>query len=70
MSDRARQLCRKTHGRVLPGNYNHVLLAELLHLQSIGWKTIAKEQIADVIQKIRVLMDDAVRYISVDDQVS
>jgi hypothetical protein len=61
---------RKTRGRELPGNYNHVLLAELFHHQSKGWKTIAKEHVADVLQKVRVFMDDAVQYISVDDQVS
>lgn len=70
MSDQAGQLYRKTRGRELPGNYNHVLLAELFHHQSKNWNTIAKAHVADVLQKVRLFMDDAVQYISVDDQVS
>jgi hypothetical protein len=54
----------------LPVNYNHVLLAELFHYQSKGWKTIAKDHASDVLQKVKVFMNDAVQYISVDEQVS
>ena len=54
----------------MPGNYNHVLLAELFHYQSRGWRTIAKEHVADVFQKVKVFMNDAVQYVSVHELVS
>lgn len=64
------QLYRKTRGRELPGNYNHVLLAELFHYQSKRWEDIASEHLADIFGKVKQFVEDAVRYVSFDDQVS
>lgn len=64
------QLYRKTRGRELPSNYNHVLLAELFYYQSKRWKDIASEHLAGIFDKVKLFVEDAVQYISVDDQVS
>ena len=61
---------RKTRGRELTGNYNHVLLAELFHFQSRRWKAIASEHLAGIFDKVRLFVRDAVQYVSVDDHVS
>ncbi|KAK3612992.1 hypothetical protein LTR56_027569, partial [Elasticomyces elasticus] len=64
------KLYRKTRGRELPGNYNHVLLTELFHHQSKKWNVMAKEHLADVFESLSASVRAAVRYVSADDQVS
>ncbi|CCF45427.1 vacuolar sorting protein VPS1 [Colletotrichum higginsianum] len=39
----------QTRGRELPGNYNHVLLAELFHEQSSPWRKIAENHVSEVV---------------------
>ncbi|KAK2058613.1 hypothetical protein LY76DRAFT_654818 [Colletotrichum caudatum] len=41
----------QTRGRELPGNYSHVLLAELFHEQSGPWRQIAEDHLSGVIDK-------------------
>ena len=60
----------KTSGRELPRNYNHVLLAELFPYHSKEWRNIAIDHLADIFGKVKEFLDNAVHYISVDDQVS
>ncbi|TDZ34310.1 Interferon-induced GTP-binding protein Mx1 [Colletotrichum spinosum] len=41
-----------TRGRELPGNYNHVLLAELFHEQSSPWRDIAEQHVSTVVERV------------------
>ncbi|KAK2035912.1 vacuolar sorting protein VPS1 [Colletotrichum somersetense] len=42
----------QTRGRELPGNYSHVLLAELFHEQSGPWRQIAEDHLSGVINSV------------------
>ncbi|WQF84839.1 Putative dynamin stalk domain, GTPase effector domain-containing protein [Colletotrichum destructivum] len=42
----------QTRGRELPGNYNHVLLAELFHEQSSPWRKIAENHVSEVVDEV------------------
>ncbi|KAK1996184.1 vacuolar sorting protein VPS1 [Colletotrichum falcatum] len=42
----------QTRGRELPGNYSHVLLAELFHEQSGPWRQIAEDHISGVVDSV------------------
>ncbi|EKG13721.1 hypothetical protein MPH_09187 [Macrophomina phaseolina MS6] len=42
----------RTRGRELPGNYNHLLLAELFQEQSSPWENIARKHVAKVIELV------------------
>ncbi|EQB51852.1 hypothetical protein CGLO_08572 [Colletotrichum gloeosporioides Cg-14] len=42
----------QTRGRELPGNYNHVLLAELFHEQSSPWRDIAERHVSTVFDRV------------------
>ncbi|TIC93552.1 Interferon-induced GTP-binding protein Mx3 [Colletotrichum higginsianum] len=42
----------QTRGRELPGNYNHVLLAELFHEQSSPWRKIAENHVSEVVDGV------------------
>ncbi|KYG40913.1 hypothetical protein M433DRAFT_159716 [Acidomyces richmondensis BFW] len=64
------KLYRNTRGRELPGNYNHVLLAELFHYQSKRWKAIASEHLASMFDQVKLFVQDAVRCVAADDHVS
>lgn len=64
------QLYKKTRGRELPGNYNHVLLTELFHCQSKRWKSIALNHLANVFGNVKLFVRDAVEHISLNEHVS
>ncbi|KAK3047170.1 hypothetical protein LTR09_011372 [Extremus antarcticus] len=64
------KLYRRTRGRELPGNYNHVLLAELFHFQSERWKIIAYEHLTAVFDQVRLFVEDVVQHITTDGSVS
>lgn len=64
------QLYRRTRGQELPGNYNHVLLAELFHYQSRNWKPIASEHLTAVFDQVKLFVKDAVQHITTDENVS
>ncbi|KAK1638439.1 vacuolar sorting protein VPS1 [Colletotrichum phormii] len=44
-----RQTYVETRGRELPGNYNHILLAELFHEHSSPWRNLAQEHVSTVL---------------------
>ncbi|KAF9876541.1 dynamin [Colletotrichum karsti] len=51
---------RDTRGRELPGNYNHILLAELFHEQSSPWRSIAESHLDAVSHSISKWVHQAV----------
>ncbi|KAK2031929.1 vacuolar sorting protein VPS1 [Colletotrichum zoysiae] len=52
----------QTRGRELPGNYSHVLLAELFHEQSGPWRQIAEDHLSGVIDSLRKILLDEKRH--------
>ncbi|KAJ0163639.1 Interferon-induced GTP-binding protein Mx2 [Colletotrichum tanaceti] len=50
----------QTRGRELPGNYNHVLLAELFHEQSSPWRKIAENHVSEVVDGVCKWINQAV----------
>ena len=59
----------ESRGKELPGNYNHVLLTDLFHLQSSRWLSIAEEHAEKVAQKIATYVNGALKYLIVDERV-
>ena len=53
----------------VPGNYNHVLLAELFHFQSRRWKVMASEHIQAVFRQLRVFIESLANHISDEDRI-
>lgn len=53
----------RTRGRELPGNYNHVLLAELYHEQSSRWAGIAENHIAKLFEITTDFVDGAMDHV-------
>ncbi|TLS21024.1 uncharacterized protein PpBr36_10767 [Pyricularia pennisetigena] len=58
-----------TRGRELPGNYNHVLLAELFMEQSSRWLPIAKTHVESVIATVTRWLQDAARMVLPEDKI-
>ncbi|KAK1961982.1 vacuolar sorting protein VPS1 [Colletotrichum sublineola] len=62
----------QTRGRELPGNYGHVLLAELFHEQSGPWRQIAEDHISAVLdgrlEKCRTCAFEELRKILLDEE--
>ncbi|KAF6817471.1 dynamin [Colletotrichum sojae] len=50
----------QTRGRELPGNYNHVLLAELFHEQSSPWRKIAESHVSGVLDEVSRWVHNAI----------
>ncbi|KAH9235872.1 hypothetical protein K456DRAFT_1944452 [Colletotrichum gloeosporioides 23] len=48
-----------TRGRELPGNYNHVLLAELFHEQSSPWHDLAERHVSTVFDRVSKWLEDS-----------
>lgn len=63
------QLYRRTRGRELPGNYNHVLLAELFRYQSKRWKIIASQHLTAIFDQVRFFVENVVQHITRDNNV-
>ncbi|KAG4429202.1 hypothetical protein IFR05_015315 [Cadophora sp. M221] len=53
----------RTRGRELPGNYNHVLLAELYHEQSSRWAGIAENHITKLFEITADFVDGAINHV-------
>ncbi|CAI0646869.1 unnamed protein product, partial [Colletotrichum noveboracense] len=49
-----------TRGRELPGNYNHVLLAELFHEQSSPWHDLAERHVSTVFDRVSKWVHQAI----------
>ncbi|TKA82208.1 hypothetical protein B0A55_07509, partial [Friedmanniomyces simplex] len=64
-----RKLYLMTRGRELPGNYNHVLLTELFHQQSVLWQRIATEHVEHVQDTIGTFVNKAMAHLRVEEQV-
>ncbi|KAK0891539.1 hypothetical protein LTR57_024750 [Friedmanniomyces endolithicus] len=64
-----RKLYLMTRGRELPGNYNHVLLTELFHQQSVLWQRIATEHVEHVQDTIGTFVNKAIAHLRVEEQV-
>ncbi|KAK7701998.1 hypothetical protein SLS57_011513 [Botryosphaeria dothidea] len=47
-----KQVYMRTRGRELPGNYNHLLLAELFREQSSPWENIARKHVGKVTELV------------------
>ncbi|KAK9790466.1 putative GED domain-containing protein [Seiridium cardinale] len=58
-----------TRGRELPGNYNHVLLAELFHEQSSRWPDIARRHIDTVWKVVDGWVGEALSLIVAEEDV-
>ncbi|PVH71731.1 putative dynamin GTPase [Cadophora sp. DSE1049] len=53
----------RTRGRELPGNYNHVLLAELYHEQSSRWEGIAENHVTKLFNITTDFVDGAMDHV-------
>jgi len=59
----------ESRGKELPGNYNHVLLTHLYHIQSSRWLSIAEEHAEKVAQEITAYINGALNYPVADECV-
>ncbi|GKT63428.1 dynamin family protein [Colletotrichum tofieldiae] len=60
---------RRTRGRELPGNYNHVLLAELFHEHSSPWRKIAEDHVSEVVDSVCKWVHQAVSRLFCEDRL-
>ncbi|KXH48688.1 vacuolar sorting protein VPS1 [Colletotrichum simmondsii] len=60
----------KTRGRELPGNYNHILLAELFHEHSSPWRNLAKDHVSTVLECVSKWIREAVSSLFHEDRLS
>ncbi|KAL4907042.1 P-loop containing nucleoside triphosphate hydrolase protein [Aspergillus multicolor] len=60
---------KQTRGRELPGNYNHSLLAELFHSQSIRWGKIARDHLNAVAALVSSFLQAALEFVIKDAKV-
>ncbi|RFU28102.1 hypothetical protein B7463_g8219, partial [Scytalidium lignicola] len=58
-----------TRGKELPGNYNHVLLSELFHIQSSRWREIAEDHVTTLFEEIKSFVRAALAHVAKDEQV-
>ena len=63
------QIYTNSRGKELPGNYNHVLLSELFHIQSCRWRQIAEVHLVVICDEITAFVKAALKHITKDDQV-
>jgi hypothetical protein len=59
----------RTRGRELPGNYNHVLLAELFHFQSKRWKQLAADHIDLVYNELKSFVTVLAKHITHEEKI-
>jgi len=64
------QMYSHTRGRELPGNYNHVLLAELFHFQSKRWKQMAGDHIKLIHRALKSFITALLEHITDEEQIS
>jgi hypothetical protein len=58
-----------SRGKELPGNYNHILLTKLFHVQSSMWHIIAEEHLETVYMEISGFASAVRRYLIRDEHV-
>ncbi|USW56731.1 Putative dynamin stalk domain, P-loop containing nucleoside triphosphate hydrolase [Septoria linicola] len=58
------QVYTRTRGRELPGDYNHIFLAELYHQQSSRWGSIAEQHVERVHDSVVAFVRSAVEFIT------
>ena len=63
------QIYINSRGRELPGNYNHVLMSELFHIQSSRWYTIANDHMTTLYGEIKAFMKAVLNHITRDGQI-
>ncbi|KAJ5111785.1 dynamin GTPase [Penicillium alfredii] len=64
-----KQVYHRTRGRELPGNYNHALLAELFHSQSMRWGKIARGHVDAVANLVSTFLQAAMKFVIKDTKV-
>ncbi|KAL2782750.1 dynamin GTPase [Aspergillus keveii] len=64
-----KQVYQRTRGRELPGNYNHSLLAELFHSQSVRWGKIARDHLNAVAALVSSFLQAAGEFVIKDTKV-
>ncbi|KAL4863924.1 hypothetical protein BDV12DRAFT_201641 [Aspergillus spectabilis] len=64
-----KEVYHRTRGRELPGNYNHALLAELFHSQSMNWGKIAREHVDAVANLVSTFLQAALKFVIKDIKV-
>ncbi|KAL3475553.1 dynamin GTPase [Aspergillus californicus] len=63
------EVYQRTRGRELPGNYNHSLLAELFHSQSVRWGKIARDHLDAVAALVSSFLQAALEFVIKDTRV-
>lgn len=63
------QTYTQTRGRELPGNYNHILLAELFHEHSGPWRDLAKDHVSTVLDCVSKWIREAVATLVREDRL-
>jgi hypothetical protein len=58
-----------TRGRELPGNYNHVLLAELFHFQSKRWKQMAGDHVKLIHKALKSFITALLEHTTDEEQI-
>ncbi|KAJ6030948.1 dynamin GTPase [Penicillium canescens] len=64
-----KQVYYRTRGRELPGNYNHALLAELFHSQSMRWGKIARDHVDAVANLVFSFLQATLKFVIKDTKV-
>ncbi|KAL2875223.1 hypothetical protein SGCOL_009658 [Colletotrichum sp. CLE4] len=64
-----RQTYVRTRGRELPGNYNHILLAELFHEHSSPWRHLAREHVSTILECVSIWIREAVSTLFHEDRL-
>ncbi|UQC86680.1 vacuolar sorting protein VPS1 [Colletotrichum lupini] len=64
-----RETYTQTRGRELPGNYNHILLAELFHEHSSPWRDLAKDHVSTVVECVSKWIREAVATLVHEDRL-
>ncbi|OMP85166.1 Interferon-induced GTP-binding protein Mx [Diplodia seriata] len=59
----------RTRGRELPGNYNHLLLAELFQEQSSPWESIARKHVCEINDLVQRFVNKVLDKIVTEDHV-
>ena len=63
------QIYLNSRGMELPGNYNHVLLGELFHVQSSRWKRIAEDHVLGIYDRLQWFVRAVLEHITNDENV-
>lgn len=64
-----KHLTINSRGRELPGNYNHVLMSELFHVQSSRWYTIADDHLTALYSEIKAFVEAVLSHITKDSRI-